>query len=387
MSSGRRGRPRHLVDVWNPSYAAEAMRAHLAVLLEAARRWHDAQTDEEPYVWWGKVRSPNREQELKHLPEIMEIAAELEADESRECHLYLTDYRSLYVGHVDEIRREDVRPADAAHVPGYYTDGGLDCDFWYRLLDIRRLVADDTPVVIARLKTLRNAGYHDRPVSLYGGMVDLPLVVWREEEEVLFDPDDHGPVRDERLWAEIDAEAVGVGKTERDLRENLFGDDAWLALDPGARTFIASAEKILREQRDDPGFDYGPVVANLAKAVEVTCNAVFRRVGPSIPRELRQVKVDNRTVEIGSGHLTIGQLAQVLRARGALQRFFRKGLDHGDWFVDSLHEVLQGVAALRNPGVHRERLDREDVIRLRNLLVGVGCQGALVELAKVRPRR
>ena len=382
------GRRLHLVDVWNPSYAADAMTAHLAVLLESARRWAKRETDEEPYVWWGKVRSPNRQDELKHLPQVLAIAAELAADEERECHLYLTDYRSLYVGQVDEIRQEDVRAGDAVHVPGYYSEAGLQCDFWYKLLDIRRIVADDTAVVIARLKTLRNTGYHDRPVSLYGGMVDLPLVVWEEDEETLFDPDDRGPVRDDRLWAEIDAEAVGVGQTERDLRENLFGDDAWLALDPGARTFIASAEKILRDQRADPAFDYGPVVANLAKAVEVTCNAILRAVAHRIPEHLRTVRVGTDTLKLGtSGHLTTGQLANVLRGKTPLHRQLRQQLDNGDWFIDGFPAILGRVADLRNPGVHRAHVFREEVLRVRNALVGVGCQGALVELAKVRPRR
>jgi hypothetical protein len=379
--------PRHLVDVWNPSYASDAMTAHLTVLLEAALRWSSRETEVEPYVWWGKVRSPNRQQGLKHLPQIVELASELAADE-RECHLYLTDYRSLYVGDVAEIRQDDVRGADPGHVPGYYTETHLECDFWYKLLDIRRLVADDTPVVIARLKALHNTGYNDRPVSLYGGMVDLPLVVYRDEEETFFDPEDRGPIRDDRLWAEIDAEAVGVGKVERQLREDLFGDDAWLALDPGARTFIASAEKILREQREDPAFDYGPVVSNLAKAVEVTCNAILRRVGPRIPRELRQVRIEADTVEVGaSRHLTIGQLAHILRVKTPLHRQLRKSLENGDWFVDQFPQVLSDVASLRNPGVHRARIGRESVVRLRNRLVGVGCQGALVELSKVRPGR
>lgn len=380
--------PRHLVDVWNPAYASDAMTAHVGVLLEAARRWNTGETEVEPYVWWGKVRSPNRQQGLKHLPQILEIAAELAGDEERECHLYLTDYRSLYVGQVDEITQNDVRGSDAGHVPGYYTEAGLECDFWYRLLDIRRLVADDTPVVIAKLRALRNTGYNDRPVSLYGGMVDLPLVVYRDEEEILFDPGDRGPVRDNRLWAEIDAEAVGVGKTERTLREDLFGDDAWLALDPGARTFIASAEKILREQRDDPAFDYGPVVVNLAKTVEVTCNAILRRVAPRIPQNLRQVRVGADTIELGgSAHLTTGQLASLLRNKTALHRQLRQQLQNGDWFVDVFHQALSKLADLRNPGVHSARVDREAVVRLRNMLVGVGCQGALIELAKVRLKR
>ena len=34
----------------------------------------------------------------------------------------------------------------------------------------------------------------------------------------------------------------------------------------------------------------------------------------------------------------------------------------------------------------RPEIIPEDVLRVRNGLVGVGCQGTLVELAKVRPR-
>ena len=378
---------RHLVDVWNPSYASDAMTAHLTILLEGARAWSEGETGVEPYVWWGKVRSPNRRQELKHLPQILEIAAELERDEQRECHLYLTDYRSLYVGQVESITQHDVRRSDAGHVPAYYGEAGLECDFWYKLLDLRRLVADDTAVVITRLKALRNLGYHGRPVSLYGGMVDLPLVVHGTDDERLFDPETRDPISEERLWAEMDAEAVGVGTMERELRLDLFGDDAWLALDPAARTFIASAEKIFRDYRSDPAFDYGPVVANLAKSLEVTVNAILRRVGPRLPRELRRVRVDDEPIELGAGrHLSTGQLAQVLGGRSALQKALRQRLENGDWFADGLPRVLGEVARVRNPGVHRSRVDREAATRIRNMLVGVGCQGALVELARVRPR-
>lgn len=117
----------------------------------------------------GKVRSPNRQQPLRHLSAALEIGAELEADEEREGHLYLTDYRSLYVAHVGGIGPGDVRPPSSAYVPDYYTRSRLDCDFWYKLMDIRRLVADDTIAVIAELKQLRNPEYHDRPgVTLWG---------------------------------------------------------------------------------------------------------------------------------------------------------------------------------------------------------------------------
>lgn len=222
-------------------------------------------------------------------------------------------------------------------------------------------------------------------MSLYGGMVDLPLVVTRPEEERPFDPDERVSVTDDRLWAELDAEVSGVGKMERELREDLLGDEAWLALDPAARMFIASAEKIFPDQRTDPAFDFGLVVANLAKALEVTCNAILRRVGPRLPRELRTITVEHQPIDIGDGkHLSVGQMAQVLRGKTALHRALRRRLEHGDWFVEQLPRLLGDVAEVRNPGVHRTRVNRERATALRNRLVGVGCEGVFVELTRVR---
>ena len=142
------GGPPHLLIVWNPSYAADAMDEHLAVLID----------------WAGRAQAGD-------------------ADRDDICsHLYLTDYRSLYVAWVGEITAQHLpreQPEELDHMPSYYRDQFA--DFWFQLWDIRRLVADDTPAVIEELKRLRNTRYHDRPVSLYGGMVELPLIVTRED--------------------------------------------------------------------------------------------------------------------------------------------------------------------------------------------------------------
>ena len=161
-------RTHHLLTVWNPSYSDDALDAHLSVLLEWARRRdvREAEPDE-VYVWWGRIRSKNREGHLPHHERVLTIDAQTESGD--ETHLYLTDYRSLYVAELGEVTDDDVREAEGerAHMPAYYD--GHAVDFWFRLFDVRRLVTDDTPAVIEELRALRNTGYHDRPVSLYGG--------------------------------------------------------------------------------------------------------------------------------------------------------------------------------------------------------------------------
>ncbi len=89
--------PRHLLTVWNPSYAEDALDAHLRVLLRWAERSRDpadaATPEEDVYVWWAKIRSPRRDGELPHGAEIAAIQSQIDGDV--ETHLYLTDYRSL----------------------------------------------------------------------------------------------------------------------------------------------------------------------------------------------------------------------------------------------------------------------------------------------------
>lgn len=167
-------RHRHLVAVWDPSRTPDAMAAtvrHLRALAEGHAAACDADRDDR-MVWWGKIRSPNRQQPLPHLPELLALDAWLQPDgevlaDDREVHLYLTDYRSLYVAHVGEITTDDPRAdADAdRHLPRGVHPDGVHCDVWFDLFDVRRLVLDDTRAVVAELKKLRNARYADRETA------------------------------------------------------------------------------------------------------------------------------------------------------------------------------------------------------------------------------
>ncbi len=135
-------RPTHLLTVWQPkvsagepSYAEDALDAHLRVLLRWAERNRDpadaASPEEDVYVWWAKIRSPRRDGELPHAAEIAAIQSQI--DDGVETHLYLTDYRSLYVGQLGEVTADAVleEEGEAEHAPSYYR--GMQADFWFSL--------------------------------------------------------------------------------------------------------------------------------------------------------------------------------------------------------------------------------------------------------------
>ncbi len=383
---------RHLLSVWNPSYARSAMDEHLDLLIDRVKQYDGEKLGlDEVYVWWGKVRSPNRQQPLAHASDVDALGQILAGESAPETHLYLTDYRSLYVAELLAIHNEPLPPTESSHVPDYYRTAKLNCDFWLKVGDIRRLVNDDTLSVIAELKQLRNVHYADRPVSLYGGMVDLPLIVKRPDGRRFFDEAERDQITDDACSLEVewDAEkAVGTSSTERELRDNLIGDEAWSALELSVRTFLALAERDFRDHRGDAGYDFAGVVLNLAKGLEVQSNAVLRRAVIALPAKSRLAKVQDDTVDVLEYRaLSLGELAHVLSGEAKLVAGIGGVIANAPWFTGQLPAILDEFAVVRNEAAHHARIGRDTANHWRDRLLGVGCKGDMVELAGCRPRR
>ncbi len=378
--------PRHLVSVWNPAYAVDAMDAHVNVLVERARAHREGAlaNEDEVHVWWGRITSPRRQEPLPHLADVLELDRQIR--DGVPTHLYLTDYNSLYVADLSEITVDDVRTKGARGVPAYYK--GLECDLWFGIWDLRRLVAQDTRGVIQELRQLHNTRYHDQPVSLYGGMVELPLITWRESEMDWFG--DREALTEGRLWAERDAELKGeVGRLGADLRDNLFGTRIWHLMEPATRTFLASAEAVVRARREDPAFDFSGPAVEYAKALETEVNAVLRtlmrRAYGNANINHRMAHVEGRPLDLGTAfpHQGIGALRKLLLD----EPLVKKGLDavareHTKHLTDpyKLPRQLEKVQKLRNPAAHAEPVSREELLRLRDEVMGIGQTGVLSEL-------
>jgi len=378
--------PRHLLSVWNPSYADDALDQHLRILLERA----DDADGGDPYVWWAKVRSRSRVQALEHLPEILALDEQIGSEV--ETHLYLTDYRSLYVAHLGQITTDEVRddPEACRAMPRYYLEEPhVLVDAWFQLWDLRRLVGDDTPGVIDALRELRNVRYHGHPVSLYGGMVDLPLVVERTREVSWFEGREG--LLDTRLWAQQDREFRGsTEQTAHELRDHLIGPDLWRLLDPGTRSFLASGEAMYRARARDPHFDFSAVAVAYAKAVEVELNALLfpplRRIFERRALADREVRVDGRSVDLGGAvpHQSLGALRTLLLHEERVRQGIRTVFTTHDFLLRALPADLERLAQVRNPAAHAGSLRAAELAPVRAGLLGVGCDGLVCRLARVR---
>lgn len=384
---------RHLVLLWNPSdryTTGDAMDDHLAILLrEADRRSRGERPNDEAYVWWGKVRSKNRRESegLVHDSYIREIKEELDGEGGldREVHAYLTDYRSLYAGQVVEIVYEDMREEEPELVPAYYTSKELAVDCWLRLADIRRLVDNDLLGVIRSLGNLEVIHYDNRPVSLFGGMRDLPLIVRRTDGERFFDNATRAQYAESRLWAQADKERGSEMAMQAELRENVVGESAWNALHPMARSFLSQAESDFRRHRPDASHNFADVLLNLGKALEVHCNHLLVRALTGAPERVRRANIDGRTRDIvADGPLTLGQMGHAIRNEKELREQLVMTLQSGAWFVEVVVAVIEELAPLRNKAAHGENLDRKTALYWRNRILGIGSLGLVPELERVR---
>lgn len=124
------------------------------------------------------------------------------------------------------------------------------------------------------------------------------------------------------------------------------------------------------------------------KALEVHTNELLRTALREAPVAARRAKVADRTrILPDEGPLTLGQLAYVLGGERDLGDYLRATLVDGAWLTAEFAALLDAfVNEARNPAAHGSHIPRDVVLRWRDRLLGVGCEGVLVQLARVRRR-
>jgi hypothetical protein len=344
------------------------------------------------YVWWARLQSPGRKAPHPYQDQILALDGQIR--DGVETHLYLTDYRSLYVGHLAEITAADIpreRPQEKSHIPDYILKH--EAGFWFRLLDLRQVVSGDLAGTELEIQRLRNIIKPQKPVSMYGGIADAPMIVRREPPVAWFE--NSVELTGGQLWAQLEAQFRGESKrVARQLRDNLFGPSLWRAMEPASRTFLTSAEAVFRSRADDPGFDFSTVAIEYAKAVEVELNALIfpalRWFFADKPPKQRELHGTHGRLDLGKPvrHQTMGAIAHYLEKSGAVRKGIWTALKpDAPWLLsDEFKEELGELLKLRNPAAHWEVAMGEMVGEHRAALLGIGCQGLLVQIIQAKMR-
>ena len=83
----------------------------------------------------------------------------------------------------------------------------------------------------------------------------------------------------------------------------------------------------------------------------------------------------------------IQNLVEDVLAEHTARRNLGRTLRDGRWLAESLGPVLADFARYRNPAAHEAVAGRADVIRWRQRILGIGCEGVLAKLAGVGAAR
>jgi hypothetical protein len=129
-------------------------------------------------------------------------------------------------------------------------------------------------------------------------------------------------------------------------------------------------------------FDLGLVLLEYAKALEVRCNTLLRQALMDAPPVVRYWNIDGQSRLVAERPLGLARLAEYLTDR-EVSSYLCWRLTNGGFFVTELPPVLDDLADVRNKVAHQELVERDEVVRWRDLLCGVGCDGVLVRLARV----
>lgn len=224
-------------------------------------------------------------------------------------------------------------------------------------------------------------------------MVEMPLIITRPDGVQWFSG--AGALRAGRLWAKHDAELRGeTERMGRELRDNLIGRTLWGVLELTTRNFLASGEAVFRARRDDPRFDFSACAIEYAKAVETELNALIfpllRRESKNLSPAARVVYDDARRIDLGGlvPHQTLGVLKRLLESDDTVRKTVKRvlGPAEGGWLCDVLPREVAALAQVRDPGAHSAVLSRESVSATRGEVLGIGSEGLIVRLARVRLR-
>jgi hypothetical protein len=96
--------------------------------------------------------------------------------------------------------------------------------------------------------------------------------------------------------------------------------------------------------------------------------------------------VDGSRLDLGRNvpHQSLGTILHLLEKDATVGRALGQAFPHdvAGWLRSRAPLELRGIVELRNPAAHTEVVDRDRCTRMRDSVLGIGCEGLLVRVAR-----
>ena len=366
----------NLLILYNPYYQKDVIEQHVRVLQSAS----DPLTTKAAF---GKIRSKLRDYDHPYKERLETIFAKVSG--AHPLQLFLTDYADMYVARVVEVTAED--RSDIA--PDYYNEKNLDVELWFVMTDLRRIVRDDFTFIrdriLSNFTTPNFKGWH---YAIYGNEYVYPLVVEMDEPIDYFDYD----FDDQRYFPDI-FKNDQVQRIQRELIHYRFGEELFYAMHPNVQDALVGAEAGYVEHRDDPLYDFSPIVVQYSKAFERELYRFGKRLFGWLGKKEDLTHItyavqgqDYTFADYQRHKPNIGTTAYLLRhydIRNAVDRHLPGG-PLKSFVKFQLQPMLKEIQEIRNEATHGEKTSKEVCENYRAKVVGVGESGLLADLVRYR---
>lgn len=358
----------NLLILYNPYYQEDVIDQHLKVLQDRGQ------------VAFGKVRSRLNNQVNPYENELQEIYKNV--SEQNPLQLFLSDYANLFVAKVIKV----VDCVDETLIPDYYQQKKLEVECYFVISDLMELVRENFTLLrdkfLANFTTLNN----NYTYAIYGNSYVYPLIVKQKQPILYFDDE------------EDSKHFLSVYKSDAylQLQENLihfvFGKNFFYLLHPSSIENLVSAELELKENINNPLYDFTSIIVKYSKTLEYEIYS-FSKVffGKLCEKNSELLKIE---YEVQGKKYCLEDFFSLKPNIGTIKFLFRHPkiqelLDSKQkYFV--FKELSEGISLLqkvRNQAVHEKAAGAKEVNHLRSEILGVGSLGILKALLKQKEKQ
>jgi hypothetical protein len=362
----------NLLILYNPYYQNDVVEAHIDMLLSSSCQV-SARTA------FGKVRSKLRNYE--HPFSDMLVSIYNSATQENHIQLFLTDYSSLYVAKVIEVRSDQ----RCEYSPSYYRSKNLEVENWFIISDMRRIIDRDFELVRDRfLAHCTTPNYGDHHYAVYGNSYVYPLALDLDEQLDYFETDNP----DFRYFVEMYKNEKYL-TLKQTLIIHKFGGDIFYAFHPNTQDALVMAEAEYLENKDDPFYDFTSVVIHLSKAFEKEVYLFMRKVFAFLTSKEEILKSIGYTVQgldytltqyqlykpnMGTTKYLIGSAGMIKAVKDHIRDPFLRY-----FILATIPNIIGEIQPVRNESIHGEAASLQVCAELRRKIVGIGESGVLCD--------